>query len=54
MGSLPFGKDINTPKDDFSFGLNSTMSLGYFSSDRLGGSGADDFMLFHLRPKLVE
>ena len=47
------GKDINTPKDDFSFGLNSAMSLGYFSSDRLGGSGAMTFILFHLRPKLV-
>ena len=46
------GKDINTPKDDFSFGLNSAMSLGYFSSDRLGGSGADDLYAFPFTPEI--
>ena len=46
------GKDINTPKDDFSFGLNEKLSIAYFASDRIGGKGADDMYAFPFTPEI--
>ena len=46
------GKGINTPKDDFSFGLNEQLSIAYFASDRTGGQGADDMYAFPFTPEI--
>ena len=46
------GEGINTPKDDFSFGLSEQESLGYFSSNREGGKGGDDLYTFSFSPKI--
>lgn len=35
-------KPINTSFDDFSFIINDSTKIGYFSSNRLGGKGAED------------
>jgi hypothetical protein len=35
-------KPINTSFDDFSFIVNDSTKIGYFSSNRLGGKGAED------------
>ena len=47
------GEGINTPADDFSFGLNEDLSLGYFSSNRSGGQGGDDLYTFSFNPEIV-
>ncbi|MGB1450052.1 MAG: OmpA family protein [Flavobacteriaceae bacterium] len=47
------GKDINTKADDFSFGINAALSLGYFASDREGGKGADDLYAFPFLPEIA-
>jgi outer membrane protein OmpA-like peptidoglycan-associated protein len=36
------GYPVNSPKDDFSFVLDSTGTAGYFASNRKGGRGSDD------------
>lgn len=46
------GKGINTPKDDFSFGLNEQLSVAYLASDRIGGKGADDLYAFPFTPEI--
>ena len=46
------GKEINTKKDDFSFGLKEDLSMGYFASDREGGKGADDLYTFPYTPAI--
>ena len=44
--SFVLGKNINSEKDDFSFGLNKALNLGFFASDRAGGQGQDDLYAF--------
>ena len=39
-------KPINSAADDFSYVLNKTTRLGYFSSNRAGGAGDDDIYSF--------
>jgi len=39
---INMGKPINTPYDDFSFIVNDDTKIGYFSSNRPGGTGNDD------------
>jgi outer membrane protein OmpA-like peptidoglycan-associated protein len=36
------GSPLNTQHNDYAFIVDNTMSKGYFSSDRTGGSGGDD------------
>ncbi len=45
------GFPVNSPKDDFSFVLDSTGMDGYFASNRMGGRGNDD--IYHLRIKYI-
>lgn len=45
------GKPVNGPQDDFAFIMDSTTSVGYFSSNREGGLGYDDiYKLKELKP----
>ncbi len=50
--SFVLGKNINSDKDDFSFGLNASLNLAYFASDRAGGKGQDDLYAFPFKPAL--
>ena len=47
------GKGINTQEDDFSFGIRTDLSIGYFASNREGGKGADDLYTFPFTPELA-
>lgn len=48
------GSPLNTSFDDFAIIADSTMSKGYFSSNRIGGSGSDDiYSIDFLQPKAV-
>lgn len=47
------GASLNSNRDDFSFGLTGDLSMGYFSSDREGGRGADDIYAFPFYPELT-
>lgn len=40
------GSTLNTVADDYSFIIDSAATKGYFSSDRVGGSGGDDIYAF--------
>ena len=40
------GKPFNSSTDDFGFYLDGNYSIGYFSSDRVGGKGMDDIYEF--------
>jgi outer membrane protein OmpA-like peptidoglycan-associated protein len=40
------GNDINSPKDDFAYIINSASRKGYFSSNKDGGQGSDDIYKF--------
>ena len=44
------GAGINSIEDDFSFGLNENLALGYFASNRKDGQGADDLYAFDFAP----
>ncbi len=44
------GAGINSDEDDFSFGLNENLALGYFASNRKNGQGADDLYAFDFAP----
>ena len=44
------GAGINSDEDDFSFGLNENLALGYFASNRKDGQGADDLYAFDFAP----
>jgi outer membrane protein OmpA-like peptidoglycan-associated protein len=46
------GAGINSDEDDFSFGLNENLALGYFASNRKGGQGADDLYAFDFDPTI--
>ncbi|MXO07495.1 OmpA family protein [Flavobacterium sp. HBTb2-11-1] len=40
------GSDINSPKDDFAYIIDTATRRGYFSSNRDGGQGSDDIYKF--------
>ncbi|WP_026730107.1 OmpA family protein [Flavobacterium denitrificans] len=40
------GADVNSPKDDFAYFIDSKSRLGYFSSNKDGGEGSDDIYKF--------
>ena len=42
------GYPMNTKYDDFAFIVNDDMKKGFFSSDRIGGSGGDDIYSFEM------
>ena len=45
------GRPINSKKDDFAFVIDDDTSLGYFTSNRVGGRGSDDiYRLKQLEP----
>ena len=46
------GTPLNTQSDDFAAIVNDSMSKGYFSSNRTGGSGGDDIYSFDLLKKI--
>ena len=46
------GAGINSDEDDFSFGLNENLELGYFASNRKDGQGADDLYAFDFAPTI--
>lgn len=48
------GAPINSEDDDFSFVINSATGLGYFSSNRKGGKGADDIYAFEQTAGLIK
>ncbi|PPK92373.1 outer membrane protein OmpA-like peptidoglycan-associated protein [Nonlabens xylanidelens] len=43
---INIGKPINTTNDDFAFIINDDTKIGYFTSNRPGGSGDDDIYRF--------
>jgi outer membrane protein OmpA-like peptidoglycan-associated protein len=45
--------NINSKSDDFSFGINKKLKIGFFSSDRKDGNGEDDIYAFKFSPRLV-
>ncbi|PZX93214.1 flagellar motor protein MotB [Flavobacterium aquariorum] len=40
------GADVNSPKDDFAYLINTKNKIGFFSSNRDGGKGYDDIYQF--------
>lgn len=40
------GADVNSPKDDFAYLINTKKRIGFFSSNRNGGKGGDDIYQF--------
>ena len=44
---------INSKSDDFSFGINQKLKIGFFSSDRQEGIGEDDIYAFKFNPRLA-
>jgi outer membrane protein OmpA-like peptidoglycan-associated protein/tetratricopeptide (TPR) repeat protein len=46
------GADINSPKDDFAYVIDSETRKGYFSSNKDGGQGSDDIYKFLETKKL--
>lgn len=47
------GKGINSSDDDFSFVSKEDQSMGYFSSNRIGGKGDDDIYAFNQKDPIV-
>ncbi len=47
------GRPINSPDDDFSFILDESDKIGYFTSNRLGGLGNDDIYAFEQIGELI-
>tara|TARA_Y100000768_G_scaffold97158_1_gene70780 strand:+ start:741 stop:2660 length:1920 start_codon:yes stop_codon:yes gene_type:complete len=45
--------NINSKSDDFSFGINQKLKIGFFSSDRQDGIGEDDIYAFKFNPRLA-
>lgn len=48
------GAPVNSKYDDFSFVINSSTGLGYFSSNRPGGMGEDDIYSFEQTAQLIK
>ena len=46
-------ENINSKSDDFSFGINQKLKIGFFSSDREDGIGEDDIYAFKFNPRLA-
>tara|TARA_B100000575_G_scaffold240497_1_gene203270 strand:+ start:247 stop:2166 length:1920 start_codon:yes stop_codon:yes gene_type:complete len=46
-------ENINSNRDDFSFGINKKLKIGFFSSDRQDGIGEDDIYAFKFNPRLA-
>ena len=46
-------ENINSKSDDFSFGVNQKLKIGFFSSDRQNGNGEDDIYAFKFNPRLA-
>ncbi|MDH7448395.1 OmpA family protein [Aquimarina sp. 2201CG14-23] len=53
--SIPYnvGKPVNGPEDDFTFVLDESTKIGYFSSNRKGGKGSDDIYRFKQTDELI-
>jgi outer membrane protein OmpA-like peptidoglycan-associated protein len=47
------GTDVNSPKDDFAYLINTKSRIGFFSSNRDGGKGYDDIYQFLETKKLI-
>lgn len=47
------GTDVNSPKDDFAYLINTEKRIGFFSSNRDGGKGFDDIYQFLEIKRLV-
>lgn len=47
------GADVNSPKDDFSYYIDTKSRMGFFSSNRDGGKGYDDIYKFLETKKLI-
>ncbi|MFL2604508.1 MAG: OmpA family protein [Flavobacteriaceae bacterium] len=45
--------NINSKSDDFSFGINQKLKIGFLSSDRKNGIGEDDIYAFKFNPRLA-
>ena len=45
--------NINSKSDDFSFGINQKLKIGFLSSDRKDGIGEDDIYAFKFNPRLA-
>lgn len=48
------GADVNSPKDDFAYLINTKKRIGFFSSNRDGGKGYDDIYQFLETKRLIE
>ncbi|WP_348799944.1 OmpA family protein [Flavobacterium adhaerens] len=48
------GADVNSPKDDFAYLINTINRIGFFSSNRDGGKGYDDIYQFLETKRLIE
>ncbi|MGO4822777.1 MULTISPECIES: OmpA family protein [unclassified Flavobacterium] len=48
------GDDINSPKDDFAFIIDTKSKKGFFSSNRDGGQGSDDIYKFKDTKQICE
>ena len=47
------GADVNSPKDDFAYWIDTKSRKGFFSSNREGGQGFDDIYKFLETKKLI-
>ena len=45
--------NVNSKSDDFSFGINQKLKIGFLSSDRKDGIGEDDIYAFKFNPRLA-
>jgi outer membrane protein OmpA-like peptidoglycan-associated protein/tetratricopeptide (TPR) repeat protein len=48
------GADVNSPKDDFAYLINTKNRIGFFSSNRDGGKGYDDIYRFKEEKRLAK
>ena len=46
-------ENVNSKSDDFSFGINQKLKIGFLSSDRKDGMGEDDIYAFKFYPRLA-
>ncbi len=46
-------ENVNSKSDDFSFGINKKLKIGFLSSDRQDGMGEDDIYVFKFNPRLA-
>lgn len=48
------GRDVNSPKDDFAYLINTKTRYGFFSSNREQGKGYDDIYQFYEHKKIAK